>query len=272
LAALASVAGAPFEASARGDLEALFAAADADPRGVAPLIVEASATISSLDGDEGHELAERLEPYCRRAFFGPERLPGMDRLGLRIHEVASGELPGRIARRNRIDAGLLPYLNEGYDERRLRVGQELKVLEVSDGGLMLIVDRARFRVSVWKALADGRWVLAAYVAVGLGAPGSPTPTGSTRVTARVRHPEWRDPNTGVVYPPKDPGNVLGGYWMELDAEGLGEEGIGLHGYTAEPPDRGLGKRGSNGCVRMLQEDIDRVFHLALEGTAVEIVP
>jgi hypothetical protein len=49
LAALASVAGAPFEASARGDLEALFAAADADPRGVAPLIVEASATISSLD-------------------------------------------------------------------------------------------------------------------------------------------------------------------------------------------------------------------------------
>jgi lipoprotein-anchoring transpeptidase ErfK/SrfK len=34
----------------------------------------------------------------------------------------------------------------------------------------------------------------------------------------------------------------------------------------------LERGSSNGCVRMLQGDIDRVFELALEGTAVTIAP
>lgn len=253
-------------------LEELFAAADAGPAGVVPLIVGASAAISAVDGDVGDRIAARLEPYCRRAFFGPERLPGMERLGLGLHEVAAGELPGRIARKYHAGPGLLGYLNEGYDERRLRVGQELKVLDLSRKDLTLIVDRTRYRASAWRSLpGDEGWVLVAYVRVGLGAPETPTPTGSTAVVSRVLDPEWRDPVTKVLYPPGDPGNLLGGYWMRLGAEGLGEGGIGFHGFTGEDPVEWLGKPRSNGCVRMLQEDIDRFFHLALEGTPVQIV-
>jgi hypothetical protein len=255
------------------ELEPLFEAAQSDPGQVVPLIVEASAVISALDADEGHAVAERLEPFCRRAFFGAERLPGMERLGLKLHEVASGELPGRIARKNGIGAGLFGYLNEGYDERRLRAGKTLKVLDLSTRELMLIVDRGRYRVSAWRSLpGEDAWVLVAYIAVGLGAPESPTPLGVTSVTSRVLDPEWKDPVSGQVFAPDDPGNLLGGYWMALDAEGLGESGIGFHGYTGEKPEEWLERQKSNGCVRMLQDDIDRVFHLALEGTSVQIVP
>jgi len=265
---------APLGAAGRQDaLEPLFAAADAGPEGVVPLILAASAALSSVEGDAGDELALRLEPYCRRAFFGPERLPGMERLGLRLHTVAAGDLPGRIAREYRMSPGLFAYLNEGYDERRLRVGQQLKVLDLSGGALTLVVDRTRFRAAAWRALPGGReWALVSYVKVGLGAPETPTPTGATRIVERVLDPEWTDPVTRTVYAPKDPGNLLGGYWMRLDGEGLGKAGIGFHGYTGDAPGEWLGRPSSNGCVRMLQPDIDRFFHLALEGTPVRIVP
>ena len=259
------------------ELEARFAAAAEEPSAVVPLILEASAAISGLDGDAGHALATRLEPYCRRAFFSPERLPGMERLGLSLHRVAPGELPARIVKRYGTSSGLLPYLNEGYDERRLAAGAQLKVLDLSKrGSLFVIVDRERHRLSAWRSVPGGdadAWVLVTYVPIGLGAPETPTPPGSTEITSRVLDPEWTDPVSGRVFAPHDPGNLLGGYWMALDAAGLGgRKGIGLHGYTGEAPEEWLGRDRSNGCVRMLQGDIDRLFHLALVGTRVQIVP
>ena len=64
--------------------------------------------------------------------------------------------------------------------------------------------------------------------------------------------------------------MLGGYWIALDAQALGRSGIGLHGFTGDAPANWIEQPASHGCVRMLQPDIDRVFHLALEGTPVAI--
>ena len=195
-----------------------------------------------------------------------------------LHTVAQGELPARIAKRYGVDAGLLGCWNEGYDERRLGVGQRLKLLDLSrPDALLLIIDRERHRLSAWCALPDSEggsgYALAAYVPVGLGAPETPTPSGTTEITARVRNPEWTDPVSGRVFAPNDPGNLLGGYWMALAPEGLGgRRGIGLHGYTGEAQELWLEQDRSNGCVRLLQADIDRIFHLAIEGTSVRIVP
>lgn len=263
--------GGPPQPAAPADLEALFAAAERDPAQVVPLLVTASARLTSMDGDAGHRLADRLEPVARRAFFSPERLPGMERLGLGVHTVRSGELPGRIARQYGMSAELFGYLNEGYDPRRVGIGAGLKYLDLSDGALRLVVDATRFRLGAWRRLEAGGWVLVAYVPVGLGAPESPTPTGSTKVVQRVLDPEWTHPETGQVFAPNDQGNLLGGYWMRLEAEGLGKSGIGFHGYTGEATGAWLEKRASNGCVRMRQPDIDRIFHLAVEGTPVTIV-
>lgn len=263
------------EAAAASPLESAFAAAQRDPAAIVPLIEAGSRELLRRDAAGVHELAEQLEPWCRRAFFGGEELPGMERLGLTTHTVASGENPTTIARRYRIDHGLLRYLNEGFDPRKLQVGQELKVLDLSDESLQLVVDSERFRLAAWRRAPVGvetsGWLLVAYVPIGVGAEETPTPVGSTRITDRVRNPSWRDPETGVNYAPDDPGNLLGGYWVRLADEGLGgRSGIGLHGYTGSQPERWIGQRASNGCVRLLQRDIDRIFHLALVGTPVEL--
>lgn len=254
-------------------LQSLFAAADRSAEGIAPLIVEASHRIAGAGGDEGAALAARLEPYCKRAFFGPERFDGMQGLGCALHTVKKGEVPGAIAKRYGFSAGLLGRLNEGYAPERLKIGQELKVLDLRNAGLELEVDRARHRLSAWRKAPSGEGrLLVMHVTVGLGATLTPTPSGATKVVERALDCEWTDPNSGVTYPPGDPGNLLGGYWMRLDEAGIGRKGIGLHGFTGDDPSAWLGKDASNGCVRMLQDDIDRVFHLALVGTPVEFAP
>ncbi|MFN0007278.1 MAG: L,D-transpeptidase family protein [Planctomycetota bacterium] len=255
--------------SPRARLAPFFSRANADPAGIVPLILEGSAT---LDERDGRLLADTLEPYCSRAFFSPERLPGMEKLGLALHKVRAGEVPERIARRYKTGAGLFEYLNEGYDERRLREGQALKVLDLSSGPVEIEVRRGAYRLAVYRVLPDGGRALVMFVPVGLGAPDSPTPLGKTSITLRARNPEWTDPVTKTVYPPGDPGNVLGGYWIALDSEGIGRKGIGLHGYTGDVAANWIEQPASQGCVRMLQRDIDRVFHLAVEGTRVTLLP
>jgi lipoprotein-anchoring transpeptidase ErfK/SrfK len=273
LCCLIALALCPTErAPAREELGALFQRAELEPAALVPLIERASARIGEVERRQARALADRLEPFCARAFFGPERFEGMERLGLAVHAVASGENPSTIAARYRVSPGLLARLNPGLEPRALRVGQELKVLDLRGAELRLVVDLEGFRLSAWRRAQAGGALLVLQAPVGLGAPETPTPAGTTRVVERALDPEWRHPVTNVVYPPGHPENILGGYWIRLAPEGIERTGIGLHGYTAEEPGAWLERRASNGCVRMRQDDVDRVFHLALEGTPVWLVP
>lgn len=252
-------------------LRELFASAAKDPAAVVPLIVEGSAALVKMPPAEARALGDALEPFCDRAYFSPERLPGMEALGLVIHKVEKGENPTKIAQRYNIGSGLLRYENADFDEKKMRVGQELKVLDLSQEKLSITVARGQYRLTAWRSTPGGGHVLVQFCTVGTGAAESPTPLGQTTITKRVLNPPWTDPESKVVYAPNDPGNVLGGYWIALDSAGIGRTGIGFHGYTGAPAADWISKGASHGCVRMLQHDVDRIFHLAVEGTSVVIV-
>ena len=214
---------------------------------------------------------EYSEPFCKRLFFSSEAIPGGEQLGVTTHVVVKGELPSTIAKRYHTSAGMLAYLNEGFDEHKIRVGQKLRVLDLSDKSLHVEVRKSQYRMFLWRTLPGGSApILLACMPVGLGAAQSPTPEGSTTILKRVRDPQWTDPDSHQVIPASDPKNILGGYWIALDANTLGAAGIGFHGFTGEPAKNWIEQGASHGCVRMLQPDIDRVFHVALEGTAVAI--
>jgi lipoprotein-anchoring transpeptidase ErfK/SrfK len=226
----------------------------------------------TLSAEDVRMLADSLEPYSRRLFFGPERIPGMQKVGLISHTVRAGEVPERIAKKYRISADLLGYLNKDFDPKKIKEGEQLKVLDLSGAQLEIDISKSLYRLGAWRKLENGARVLVEYVPVGLGAADSPTPEGKTKITLRARNPEWTDPTTKQVYKPGDPGNILGGYWIGLDPSGIGKTGIGLHGFTGDAPSNWIEQPASHGCVRMLQGDIDRLFALALEETPVEIKP
>jgi L,D-transpeptidase ErfK/SrfK len=267
---LQSPAPVPAAAPARVDWLGWIARAEREPREVVPLLLAAGETLAGLTGRERQFFGDALEPLLARVYFSGERFPGDEVLGVAVHVVASGDTGAKIARKHGFGHGLLASWNAKYDERRLGIGQKLKHLAFAPGELELVVDRTLFRMSAWHASADGRRTPLFFIPVGLGAADSPTPLGVTKVVERVQDPSWTDPETKVTYPPGDARNILGGWWIELDAGPLGKSGIGLHGYTGAPTADWLSKPGSRGCVRMRQEDCARVYFLALEGTRVVI--
>ena len=63
--------------------------------------------------------------------------------------------------------------------------------------------------------------------------------------------------------PNTPENPLGTRWMGFDLESYG-----LHG-TTEPDS--IGKSRSLGCIRMLNPEVEELFELVGEGTAITVM-
>ena len=101
-----------------------------------------------------------------------------------------------------------------------------------------------------------------------------TPLGVTKIVEKTKNPTWTPPESirrehaakGDPLPrvvPAGPNNPLGEYKMRL-----GIPGYLIHG-TNKP--QGVGMRVSHGCIRMLPEDIEKLFPQIPTGTPVTIV-
>lgn len=106
-------------------------------------------------------------------------------------------------------------------------------------------------------IENGRIVKTYTVAV--GAPATPSPTGTFEIVTRVPDPAWYQP--GRLVPP-GPGNPLGPRWI-----GLSQKGYGIHG-TNSP--RSIGAAKSHGCIRMRNSDVEELFELVAVGDQVEL--
>lgn len=88
-----------------------------------------------------------------------------------------------------------------------------------------------------------------------------TPTGSFKITGKVAQPTWYRPD-GKSIPYGDKENLLGTHWMSIDVPGFG-----IHG-TWEPDS--VGKQSSQGCIRLVNADVEELFNIVPEGTPVLI--
>jgi L,D-transpeptidase ErfK/SrfK len=107
-------------------------------------------------------------------------------------------------------------------------------------------------------------------AIGTGRKGWGTPTGTFKITMKVKDPIWKVPAAIreekpelplYVYP--GPDNPLGRYWIQLSAKGYG-----IHG-TNRP--YGIGRRVSHGCLRLYPEGIEELYKIVKPGTRVKIM-
>ena len=134
-------------------------------------------------------------------------------------------------------AGTRPQAESAQPERRI-------VVSIPDCKLALI--------------ENGRVVKIYSTAV--GAPSSPTPSGTYKIVQRIPNPTWYGPNSKVVGPGKS--NPVGTRWM-----GLSRKGYGIHG-TNNP--RSIGHNASHGCVRMRNRDVEDLFARVEVGDVVEL--
>ena len=175
----------------------------------------------------------------------------------RIYVIQPGDSLDRIARQNKTTIELIRKMNdiEGsliYPGRRLLLPAAPFVVRVdkSDRTLDLTMNGKLFK----------RYI------VGLGVNGK-TPVGRFQTVVHQTNPDWTPPGGGII-PFGDSRNVLGTRWMSIqDATRPDIKGFGIHGT---PLRDSIGTETSNGCVRMLNEDVEELFLLIPRGTEVVI--
>lgn len=96
-------------------------------------------------------------------------------------------------------------------------------------------------------------------AVAVGAPSSPSPTGTFTIVNRVANPTYYHPGKII---PSGPQNPIGTRWI-----GLSQKGYGIHG-TDQPSSIGYAK--SHGCIRLRNADVERLFERVRPGDVVEL--
>lgn len=96
--------------------------------------------------------------------------------------------------------------------------------------------------------------------IAIGSAYSPTPLGTFHITDKEVNPAWYPPGKGYSVP-SGPSNPLGYRWMGFLPT------YGVHG-TNMP--WSIGRVVSNGCIRMLEEDVEELFEMVRYRTPVKI--
>ncbi|MEM6501569.1 MAG: L,D-transpeptidase [Cyanobacteria bacterium P01_C01_bin.89] len=100
--------------------------------------------------------------------------------------------------------------------------------------------------------------------VAIGKASTPTPTGTFKVFQRIENPVWQNPWTGQITQP-GPNSALGVRWI-----GFAEMSNGIIGFHGTPTVNSIGKAASNGCVRMYNHDVVKLFNYVTMGTTVTV--
>lgn len=171
--------------------------------------------------------------------------------------IQPGDSLDRIARQNKTTVEVIRKMNK-IESHLIYPGNRL------------LLPSAPFVVRVGKStrtldLTLNNKLFKRYV-VGVGMNGK-TPVGQFKTVVHQTNPDWTPPGGGII-PFGDPRNILGTRWISIqDAAHPDVQGFGIHGTSLRDS---IGAETSNGCVRMLNEDVEELFLMIPRGTEVLI--
>jgi len=208
-----------------------------------------SDALPGLDDKKRAEAIEQLNKLNDFLIFSPA-----DTKDSTIYIVKPGDNLTRIAQKHSTTAGFIKRINNLRSDL-IRVGQRLKIVS---GTWRIDVYKSKFLMDVY---LNGRFVKEYRVGIGRY---DMTPEGEFVISVKQVNPDWYSPK-GVI-PFGDPRNLLGTRWLGF-REKPGLTGYGIHGTKDEST---IGKKSSNGCIRMANHDVEELFDMIPEGTKVFI--
>lgn len=212
--------------------------------------------LAAPEGPDRESLRQMLETINKDLFFS-NKTPSPDCIS---YTVLDGDTLSAIAEKQGKDLyfhEVIMLVNGIRDAKRIRPRQTLKIPQ---GHFSAIVQKSPHRLIILL----GNHYVKEYV-VALGAPATPTPEGQFLIDAKATDPDWTAPD-GQVYKFKDPKNILGTRWMGFK-DTAEHQGLGIHG-TSDPAS--IGTDASNGCIRLLNRDVEEIFGMLGPGDTVEI--
>ncbi len=173
--------------------------------------------------------------------------------------IAPGDTLGKIANAHDVTADFIAAINNIKDMHMIQAGRRIKVVQ---GPFHARVTKSTHTMDVF--CGD---VFVDHFKVGLGVEDG-TPTGTWTVSTKLKNPTYYPPRGGDMIAADDSLNPLGERWIGLEGiggEAIGQSRYGIHG-TIEPDS--IGKDASMGCIRMHNEDVERLFSLLIEKKSV----
>jgi len=168
-----------------------------------------------------------------------------------LYEIKPGDTLTKIAREFKTTVELISKSNN-LKEDKILPGRKIKVWTAP---FSLVVDKSQNTL----ILKSDEEVIKTYtVSTGIN---NSTPVGNFKILNKLINPTWF--KTGRVVAPGTPDNILGSRWLGFDLSGYG-----IHG-TTDPTN--LGKQITQGCVRMLNSDIEELYDIIPIGTEITIV-
>jgi lipoprotein-anchoring transpeptidase ErfK/SrfK len=128
---------------------------------------------------------------------------------------------------------------------------------------VIIVNRGGFQLTLYDHLKVSKTYR-----IAVGQAGLETPAGRYTITNKAVNPAWHVPNSpwagslaGTVIPGGVPSNPLKARWLGV------YDGVGVHGTDAR---YSIGTNASHGCIRMLVEDVIKLYDQVPVGTPIYI--
>lgn len=168
-----------------------------------------------------------------------------------LYEIKPGDTLAKIAKEFRTTTGLIMKSNN-LSDGKIFPGRKLKVWT---SPFSVLIDKSQ-NILILKSDEE---LIKTYV-VSTGKNNS-TPVGNFKITTKLINPTWF--KAGAVFPAGSPENVLGSRWLGFDLPSYG-----IHG-TTEP--QSLGRQATQGCVRMLNSEVEELYTIVPVGTEVSIV-
>lgn len=200
------------------------------------------------DFKELAKIEDKLQDVNMKILFSPTETPQTT-----IYEVKSGDSLAKIAKNFNTTVELLKKSNN-LSSDIIKVGKPLRIWS---GKFSCVVDKSLNTLT----LKSNDEVLKVYrVATGAN---NHTPVGTYQIINKLVNPVWYF--DGKAIPPESPENILGTRWMGFNQP---FSDYGIHGTT--DPDS-IGKQATQGCVRMLNSDVEELYSILPVGTEIVII-
>lgn len=196
------------------------------------------------------EIKELLDQLNEELVFSPA--PSLDAT---TYTVQPGDVLSRIAKQFNTNYELIMKIN-GKTSARLNIGEQLKILT---GKTKISISKTDFTLTL---MLNDHYVRQYRIATGKN---DKTPVGAFEVKNKMKEPVWYSPDGGV-FPYGHKENILGTRWIGFkDKPNL--HGYGIHG-TTQPET--IGMAASNGCIRMLNSDVEELYDFVTSDTEIVI--
>jgi len=174
-------------------------------------------------------------------------------LKTQLYEIKPGDTLVKIARQFKTTPELIVKSNNISGDR-IFPGKKIKVWTVP---FSIVVDKSQ---NILMLKADDEVIKTYNVSTGAN---NSTPVGTFKIVDKIVNPSWFKPGAATPIAAGSPDNALGTRWLAISIPSYG-----IHG-TNDPAS--LGKQVTQGCVRMLNADVEELYIIVPKETEVTIV-